>query len=133
MTDSARNFKPFFIFILLTAGLLILLAALPVTSSALTEVEVNPVNTPAGAVVLIVDGLSAPFIYPELTPHSLDGAVLEKARLENIPEISKNSAQILDFRAPQTFTEGGHSVLVTGNPDADSEFVSFKDANIFDI
>ena len=133
MTDRARNFKPFFIFILLTAGLLILLAALPVTSSALTEVEVNPVNTPAGAVVLIVDGLSAPFIYPELTPHSLDGAVLEKARLENIPEISKNSAQILDFRAPQTFTEGGHSVLVTGNPDADSEFVSFKDANIFDI
>ncbi|MDD4250306.1 MAG: alkaline phosphatase family protein, partial [Methanosarcina sp.] len=52
---------------------------------------------------------------------------------ENIPEIGKNSARILEFRAPQTFTEGGHSVLVTGNPGADSEFVSFKDANIFDV
>jgi bisphosphoglycerate-independent phosphoglycerate mutase (AlkP superfamily) len=133
MTHGARNFKPFPILILLTASLLILSAALPVPSSALTEVEINPVNTPAGAVVLIVDGLSAPFIYPELTPYSLDGEVLEKAKLENIPEISRDSAQILDFRAPQTFTEGGHSVLVTGNPDADSEFVSFKDANIFDI
>lgn len=82
---------------------------------------------------MIVDGLSAPFIYPELTPHALDGATLEKARLENVPIISKNSARILEFRAPQTFTEGGHSVLVTGNRGANSEFVSFKDANIFDI
>ncbi|AKB78108.1 hypothetical protein MSHOH_1625 [Methanosarcina horonobensis HB-1 = JCM 15518] len=83
--------------------------------------------------MLIIDGLSSPFIYSELTPHALDGATLEKARLENIPEIGKNSARILEFRAPQTFTEGGHSVLVTGNRGADSEFVSFKDANIFDI
>ncbi|WP_440945075.1 alkaline phosphatase family protein [Methanosarcina sp. T3] len=113
--------------------LLIFYAVFPVPASALTEVEVTPVNTPGGAVVLIVDGLSASFIYPELTPCALDGTTLEKARLENIPEINKNSARILEFRAPQTFTEGGHSVLVTGNPGADSEFVSFKDANIFDI
>ena len=81
-------------------------------ASALTEVEVNPVNTPEGAVVLIVDGLSASFIYPELTPHALDGTPLEKARFENIPKINENSARVLEFRAPQTFTEGGHSVLV---------------------
>lgn len=105
----------------------------PAPASGLTEVEVNPVNTPQGAVVLIVDGLSAPFIYPELTPHALDGTPLEKAKLENLPEISKESARLLEFRAPQTFTEGGHSVLVTGNPGADSELVSFKDATIFDI
>ncbi|MGI5992395.1 MAG: sulfatase-like hydrolase/transferase [Methanosarcina sp.] len=95
--------------------------------------EINPVNTPQGAVVLIVDGLSAPFIYPELTPYSLDGAILKKAELENLPKISKESARILELRAPQTFTEGGHSVLVTGNPGANSELVSFKDATIFDI
>ncbi|MDD4306054.1 MAG: sulfatase-like hydrolase/transferase [Methanosarcina sp.] len=95
--------------------------------------EVNPVNTPQGAVVLIVDGLSAPFIYPELTPYSLDGAILKKAELENLPKMSKESARILELRAPQTFTEGGHSVLVTGNPGANSELVSFKDATIFDI
>lgn len=130
---GTRNIKPFSILVLLTLTLLACSATFPLPAFALTEIEVNPVNTPDSAVVLIVDGLSAPFIYPELTPHALDGAVLEKARLENIPYISKNSAQIIEFRAPQTFTEGGHSVLVTGNPDADSEFVSFKDANIFDI
>lgn len=132
MIPGIRNFKLFSILVLLTT-LLIFSAAFPAPASALTEVEVNPVNTPDGAVVLIVDGLSAPFIYPELTPHALDGTPLENARLENIPEIGKNSARILEFRAPQTFTEGGHSVLVTGNPGADSEFVNFKDANIFDI
>ncbi|KKG11089.1 sulfatase-like hydrolase/transferase [Methanosarcina sp. 2.H.A.1B.4] len=132
MIHGIRNFKLFPILVLLTT-LLIFSAVFPVPASALTEVEVNPVNTPDGAVVLIVDGLSAPFIYPELTPHALDGTPLENARLENIPEIGKNSARILEFRAPQTFTEGGHSVLVTGNPGADSEFVSFKDANIFDV
>lgn len=127
-----RNSKPFSILALLTT-LLILSAAFSVPASALTEVEVTPVNTPDGAVVLIVDGLSAPFIYSELTPYALDGTALEKARLENIPEISEKSARILELRAPQTFTEGGHSVLFTGNPDADSEFISFKDANIFDV
>lgn len=105
----------------------------PAPAFALTEVEVNPVNTSQGAVVLIVDGLSAPFIYPELTPHALDGTPLEKAKLENLPKINKESARLLEFRAPQTFTEGGHSVLVTGNPGADSELVSFKDATVFDI
>ena len=133
MIPGILNFKLFSILVLLTATLLIFSAAFSAPASALTEVEVNPVNTPDGAVVLIVDGLSAPFIYPELTPHALDGTPLEKARLENIPEIGKNSARILEFRAPQTFTEGGHSVLVTGNPGADSEFVSFKDATIFDV
>ena len=90
----------------LLTTLLIFSAASSVPASALTEVEVTPVNTPDGAVVLIVDGLSAPFIYPELTPYALDGTALEKARLENIPEISKKSARILELSAPQTFTEG---------------------------
>lgn len=105
----------------------------PVPVAALTEMEVNPVDTPQGAVVLIVDGLSASFIYPELMPHALDSTTLEKAKLEYLPKISKESARVLEFRAPQTFTEGGHSVLVTGNPSADSELVSFKGATVFDI
>lgn len=132
MKCGVRRPRQFSILFLLTI-ILIFFSVFSVPACALTEIEVNPVNTPDGAVVLIVDGLSAPFIYSELTPHALDGESLEKARLENIHKISKNSALVLDFRAPQTFTEGGHSVLVTGNPEADSEFVSFKDANIFDI
>ncbi len=100
---------------------------------ALTEVEISPVQTPNGAVLFIADGMSAPFVYPELTPYALDGSPLERARLEAIPEISKESAKVLELRVPQTFTGGGHSVLVTGNPGADSEMVSFRDATLFDV
>ncbi|PAV10646.1 phosphoglycerate mutase [Methanosarcina spelaei] len=125
--------KPKSISVLFFLITLIAFSIFPSPASGLTEVEVSPVNTPQGAVVLIVDGLSAPFIYPELTPHALDGTPLEKAKLKNLPIISKESAKILELRAPQTFTEGGHSVLVTGNPGADSELVSFKDATVFDM
>jgi 2,3-bisphosphoglycerate-independent phosphoglycerate mutase len=130
MSLRDRSSKPF---PTLLSLLLIIFSAFLAPASALTEVEVSPVNTPQGAVVLIVDGLSASFVYPELTPHALDGTTLEKAKLEIIPKIEKDSARVLEFRAPKTFTEGGHSVLFTGNPDADSELVSFKDATIFDI
>lgn len=82
--------------------------------------------------LLIVDGLSAPFVYPELTPRALDGNPLEKALVETLPEIAGESMRVLDVRAPRTFTEGGHSVLVTGNRKADSEMVSFRDASIYD-
>ena len=131
MISAAREFRSLPILFLLAIIFVFFTFSAPV--SALTEVEISPVNTPQGAVVLIVDGLSAPFIYPELTPFALDGALLKKAELENLPKINKESARVLEFRAPQTFTEGGHSVLVTGNPGADSELVSFKDATIFDI
>lgn len=128
---GTRNLKLFSALFFL--AILFTFSVFPTSAFALTEVKVNPVNTPEGAVVLIVDGLSASFIYPELTPHALDGTALEKARLENIPKINENSARVLEFRAPQTFTEGGHSVLVTGNPGADSELASFKDATVFDV
>jgi 2,3-bisphosphoglycerate-independent phosphoglycerate mutase len=129
----SRDQNPKFILTLLSLILLIIFSTSLSPASALTEIEVSPVNTPQGAVVLIVDGLSASFIYPELTPHALDGTTLEKAKLEIIPKIGKDSTRVLEFRAPKTFTEGGHSVLFTGNPDADSELLSFKDATIFDI
>mgnify|MGYP000851675257 FL=1 len=131
MIPAVREFRSFSVLFFLLVFFVFLI--FPAPASGLTEVEVNPVNTPHGAVVLIVDGLSAPFIYPELTPHALDGTPLEKSELENLPKINKESARILEFRAPQTFTEGGHSVLITGNPGADSELVSFKDATVFDV
>lgn len=118
---------------LFSLALLFIFSALPAPAFALTEVEVSPVNTSAGAVVLIVDGFSASYIYPELTPHALDGTPLEKARLKNIPEIYEKSARIQELRVPQTFTEGGNSVLITGNPDADTELVGIKDATYYDV
>ena len=131
MLLKTRNLK--FFSASFSLALLFIFSLSSFSASALTEVEVNPVNTPEGAVVLIVDGFSASYIYPELTPHALDGTSLEKARLENIPKICEKSARILEFRVPQTFTEGGNSVLITGNPDADTELVSFKDASYCDV
>lgn len=131
MLSKDRNFKLFSA--LFSLALLFIIFAFTVPASALAEVEVNPVNTSDGAVVLIVDGFSASYIYPELTPHALDGTPLEKARLKNIPKICEKSARIQEFRVPQTFTEGGNSVLITGNPDADAELVGIKDATYCDV
>jgi 2,3-bisphosphoglycerate-independent phosphoglycerate mutase len=131
MLPKDRNLK--FFPALLSLTLLFIFFAFPAPAFALTEVEVSPVNTSDGAVVLIVDGFSASYIYPELMPHSLDGTPLEKARLENIPKICEKSARIQEFRVPQTFTEGGNSVLITGNPGADTELVGIKDATFCDV
>ncbi len=131
MLPKDRNLK--FFSALFSFALLFIFSGFPAPAFALTEVEVSPVNTSEGAVLLVVDGLSASYIYPELTPHALDGTPLEKAKLENILKISENSARILEFRVPQTFTEGGNSVLITGNPGADTELVSFKDATVYDV
>ena len=97
MLTRTRLFKSFLFLFFLTI-LFFLTFSAPV--SALTEIEINPVNTPQGAVILIADGLSAPFIYPEFTPHALDGTALEKVRLENLPNLEIESARILEFRAP---------------------------------
>ena len=105
MLPKDRNIK--FFPALFSLTLLFIFAAFPAPASALTEVEVSPVNTSEGAVVLIVDGFSASYIYPELTPHALDCTPLEKARLKNIPKICEKSARIQEFQVPQTFTEGG--------------------------
>ncbi|HJH30975.1 MAG TPA: phosphoglycerate mutase [Methanosarcinaceae archaeon] len=83
--------------------------------------------------MLIIDGLSSPYIYPELTPYAIDGTVLDKAVVHNILQIAKDSARVMDIRAPQTYTEAGHSVLVTGNSGADGEMVGYPDATIYDM
>lgn len=96
-------------------------------------VEVDPVNTPHGAVILIVDGLSSSYIYPEFTPHALDGSVLEKANAPNISLILNEGCRILDVRAPRTYTEAGHSVLITGYSDALSDSVAGSGTTIYDV
>ncbi|WP_342305064.1 hypothetical protein [Methanolobus sp. ZRKC5] len=95
--------------------------------------EINPVNTPHGAVILIVDGLSSCYVYPEYTPHAIDGSELEKAEPENILQIFDQSCRVLDVTAPQTFTEGGDSVIATGYSKADSELVGSFGTTIYDV
>ncbi|WP_167848804.1 alkaline phosphatase family protein [Methanolobus halotolerans] len=101
--------------------------------NAYSVVEVNPVDTPHGAVILIVDGLSSSYIYPEFTPYALDGSVIGKASTPNISMIFDQSCRVLDVRAPQTYTEAGHSVLVTGYSKALSDTVEGTGTTIYDV
>jgi hypothetical protein len=38
------------------------------------EVDIGQEDLPAGAVILVIDGLGASYIYPEYQAYSLDGA-----------------------------------------------------------
>lgn len=104
-----------------------------VPATAYTEVMVNPVNTPSGLVIVIVDGLGSPYIYPEHIPHSLDGESLEVPVFYNISMLGATGTKVSAVRAPQTYTEAGHSVLVTGDPKALSNTVKLPMSTIYDI
>lgn len=104
-----------------------------VPAIAYTEIMVDPVKTPSGLVIVIVDGLGAPYIYPEHIPHSLDGESLEVPTFYNISMLCATGTKVSVIRAPQTYTEAGHSVLVTGNPKALSDTVRIPMSTIYDI
>ncbi|WMW22998.1 phosphoglycerate mutase [Methanolobus mangrovi] len=114
-------------------ALFFLLLFLIPTCSADDIAEINHVNTPQGAVILIVDGLSSCYVYPEYTPYAIDGSMLEKAEPENILQIFDQSCRVLDVTTPQTFTEGGHSVIATGYSKADSVLVGSFGTTIYDV
>ncbi len=116
-----------------SCALFFLILFLIPTCSANDVAEINSVNTPKGAVILIVDGLSSCYVYPEYTPYAIDGSVLEKAEPENILQIFDQSCRVLDVTAPQTFTEGGHSVIATGYSKADSVLVGSFGTTIYDV
>lgn len=103
------------------------------TGCAVTVVELDQVSTPQGAVILIVDGLSSYYFYPEHTPHAIDGTVLDKAETYDMLEMFAKGSRVLDVTAPQTFTEGGHSVMVTGYANADRDIVSASGTTIYDV
>ncbi|WP_094228824.1 sulfatase-like hydrolase/transferase [Methanolobus psychrotolerans] len=113
--------------------LFFLLLFLIPTCSANNIIEINPVDTPQGAVILIIDGLSSCYVYPEYTPYAIDGSVLDKAMPEKMLQIFDNSCRVLDVIAPQTFTEGGHSVIATGYSKADGVLVGSSGTTIYDI
>lgn len=108
-----------------------LCSAIP--ASAYTEVMVNPIPAPSGMVLVIVDGLGAPYIYAEHTPYSLDGKSLQVPYFHNLSILGTTGAKISEIRAPQTYTEAGHSVLVTGNSQALSDTVSVPMSTIYDV
>ena len=67
---------------------------------------------PAGAVIVVVDGLGASYVYPEYSARALDGAPIGKAVLFNL---TGSGGRVVDLRVPVPETTKSHSVLVTGN------------------
>lgn len=118
-------------YFLLVFSMYCIFSVMPAT--AYSEVMVNPVNTPSGLVIVIVDGLGAPYVYPEHIPHSLDGEPLEVPVFCNISMLGSTGTKVSVLRVPQTYTEAGHSVLVTGDPKALSNTVKIPHSTIYDI
>ncbi|MDG6244584.1 MAG: sulfatase-like hydrolase/transferase [Methanolobus sp.] len=114
--------------------LLLILILFTFSTCAATEIiEIDNVNTPQGAVIFIADGLSSCYVYPEYTPYAIDGNMLDKADMDKMNYIFDQSCRVLDVTAPQTYTEGGHSVLATGYSKADGILVGSSGTTIYDI
>ncbi len=73
---------------------------------------------PHGAVILVVDGLGASYVYPEHSAYALDGSPLGKAVLFNL---TGRGARAIDVRVPVPETGQSHSTLVTGSSMADPD------------
>jgi 2,3-bisphosphoglycerate-independent phosphoglycerate mutase len=90
------------------------------------DVHVGPEDKPASAVILVVDGLGASYVYPEHHAYALDGAPLGAAVLFNL---TGSGGRVVDARVPVPETTKSHSVLVTGYSGVDPQFLGLT---IFD-
>lgn len=80
------------------------------------------------AVLVIVDGLGASYLYPDLPTTCVDGTPLEKAHLR----IMDRASALYTLKVPVPKTEYGHAVIATGYSGADDETLTYYDATIFD-
>ncbi|MFC1786568.1 alkaline phosphatase family protein [Halobacteriota archaeon] len=120
-----RNIIP-----IITLTLIVCSLFLSVASAA--DLVVNPVHSPKGAVLLIIDGMGSSYIYPEFVPYDLDGNEVGKANLSNIMLITESGTRVLDVRAPNPSTTPGHSIITTGYSDANKDTVG-EMITIFDV
>ncbi len=94
-----------------------------------SEVTLNDVKRPNGAILFVVDGFGSSYYYPELTPHALDGSEISKAKTSNLTF----GTRIINIRTPHPVTGIAHSVIVTGYSQANEEIVGYTDATIYDV
>jgi 2,3-bisphosphoglycerate-independent phosphoglycerate mutase len=98
--------------------------------SCTTEVQIGNVVRPTGAVILVIDGMGASYVYPEHRAYCLDGTALDRAILFNL---TQDATRIVDLRVPVPSTTPSHSILVTGYSGAGSELVGIPGATVFDV
>lgn len=109
--------------------IILIIFALSEVALGISEVTLNNVKRPDGAILFIVDGLGSSYYYPELTPHALDGSEISKAKTINLTF----GTRIIDIRTPQPVTGIAHSIIVTGYSQANEDIAGYTDATIFDI
>ncbi|OPY45050.1 MAG: phosphoglyceromutase [Methanosaeta sp. PtaU1.Bin028] len=83
---------------------------------------------PPGAVLLVMDGVGASYVYPEFQAYSITGQPIPGIKLLNL---TSRGARVLDLRVPVPSTSPAHSVLVTGQRDADEALVG-TGSTVFD-
>jgi hypothetical protein len=79
-------------------------------------------------VLVIVDGLGAAYVCPDMVPRYADGSPLRQAGVDVFG--GANASCRLLVRVPET--EYGHAVIATGYSNASDETLSYYDATIFD-
>lgn len=99
---------------------LLFLLLLLLSQARAVDVHVSPQDQPTGALILVVDGLGASYVYPEHSAYALDGSPLGKAVLFNL---TGSGGRVVDARVPVPETTKSHSVLVTGNSGVDPQFL----------
>ena len=80
--------------------------------------QVGSTVSPSGAVIVVVDGLGASYVYPEQSAYALDGSALQKAVLFNL---TGGGARAVDVTVPVPETTKSHSVLITGNSEVNPD------------
>ncbi len=115
---------------IITLTLTVFFLFLSIASAA--DLVVNPVHSPNGVVLLIVDGMGSSYIYPEFMPYDLNGNELGKANLSNIMLIAESGTRVLDVRASYPSTTPGHSIITTGYSKANKDTVG-EMITIFDV
>ncbi len=81
----------------------------------------------ASAVLLVIDGLGADYVYPQASPLALDGSPLDT------PVPWNPGFRVENVTAPVPRTGPGHAVLFTGYSGAETEHVGYNNCTIFDL
>jgi 2,3-bisphosphoglycerate-independent phosphoglycerate mutase len=100
--------------------LVLLFLLLILGTGGAVDVQVGPQARPSGAVILVVDGLGASYVYPEHHAYALDGTPLGQAALFNL---TGSGARVVDARVPVPETTKSHGVLITGSSSVDPQFL----------
>ena len=96
-------------------------------------VYASSADLPSGCVLFIIDGLGAAYIYPDRDGEMLDGNATGTASMPLFSSLQEKGFRAVDVSLVNPVTEKGHSTIVTGYSNADSETVGFAGSSVQDV